>query len=345
MRYDSFDDVLSHLRKSNRTAHLLLGNGFSMSYDPNIFSYNALYDFIGSLNDEILSKLLDAVKTKNFELIMQQIDTTIALLNAFDADQALQLKLSSASAKLKSSLLDAIKSLHPEHVFKVPNEKSIACSNFLKKFLNNNGNIFTTNYDLLLYWVLMRQQVDNAIDGFGREILNPVEATSGEEPEWSDLTWGPNKSKQNIHYVHGALPLFDTGIDVIKEEYSDEGYLLENISKRLDGGHYPIFVTAGNGEEKLTHIRHNSYLSHCYDELANVNGSLITFGFGFGDYDTHIIDAINKAAHKGSNQPPKLWSIYIGTYSESDEKRINEISNRFHTKVNTFDARTVNVWG
>ena len=30
-----------------------------------------------------------------------------------------------------------------------------------------------------------------------------------------ELRWGPNQERQNAHYLHGALPLFDTGPDVI----------------------------------------------------------------------------------------------------------------------------------
>lgn len=345
MRFETYAEVMSSLHKKKRKANLLLGNGFSMAYDPSIFSYNALYSFIASLDDELLTKLFTAIKTKNFELIMQQLDTFLALLEAFGSEHGLQIQIKNASIKLKQSLLDAVKALHPEHVFKVPDEKSKACAKFLGEFLDGDGCIYTTNYDLLLYWVLMRQGVGNAIDGFGREIENPIEASKGEDPEWSELRWGINMAKQNVFYLHGALPLFDTGVEIIKEQYNEEGYLLQNISKRLDAGEYPIFVTAGDGDEKLAHIRHNRYLSHCYDNFTKMDGSLVTFGFSFGEYDHHIIEAINKAAQFGSNTPPKLWSVYIGTYSEADVKHIEAISHKFHTKVHTFDARTAHIWG
>ena len=341
----SFSDVVEHLQKKQRSMSLLLGNGFSIAYDHGIFSYNALYDFLTSKQDELLDKLFGAIKTKNFELIMQQLDTTLALLEAFEADQEIKNQMKVASEKLKESLLKSVKELHPEHVFKMPEEKSTSCANFLSLFLNSRGQIFTSNYDLLLYWVLMRQGVNNPIDGFGRELENPVEASKGDEPEWSELLWGPHQSTQNVHYLHGALHLFDTGAEVVKEQYDSAGYLLENISARLNNGDYPIFVTAGNGDEKLAHIRHNRYLSHCYDSLSAVDGSLVTFGFNFGPYDEHIIEAINKAAKFGSKQPPKLWSIYIGAYSDADVEHAESLVNKFHLPVRIFDAKTANVWG
>lgn len=192
----------------------------------------------------------------------------------------------------------------------------------------------------------MRQAVPNAIDGFGRDLLNPVEVEETTESEdWSELRWGINKKNQNVFYLHGSLPLFDTGAEVVKEQYNTDGYLLENIGARLNKAEYPIFVTAGNGADKLAQIRHNRYLSDCYDNLCELDGSVVTLGFGFGESDDHIIDALNKATHYRSKAPPKIRSIYIGTFSENDQKWIGSIEAKFHAKVHTFDAKTASIWG
>lgn len=345
MKLESFDTVLKAIRSNkNREFHLLLGNGFSMAYDSTIFSYNAMHNFITKVDDNLLSKLFNIIKTKNFELIMQQLDNFAALIDAFGSDKGLKNKVQKAGEKLKQSLLDAIRALHPEHVFTIPQEKSNACAKFLKTFLDANGHIYTTNYDLLLYWVLMRNQIVDSVDGFGRERENPDEFVPEEELEYSELRWGKYKDKQDIYYVHGALPLFDTGVEILKEEYDSQHYLMEKISYRIDRGEYPIFVTAGNGREKLTHIMHNRYLTHCYDSLSAITGSLVTFGFNFGEYDNHIIDAINVAAKHGRKTSPKLWSIYIGVYSDADYDHVERISGQFKCKVHIYDAKTANVW-
>ncbi len=346
MHYETFEDVMTALAKKKRKAHLLLGNGFSMSYDSSIFSYNALFDFVASLEDPMLAGILGAMKTKNFELMMEQLDAFAALLDVFGGDEALRAKVAAAHDGLRKSLIDAIKSLHPEHVFKVSDEKSASCAQFVNRFLETGGSIFTSNYDLLLYWVLMRQGIPNACDGFGRELLNPIEVEKGiEAPEWSALRWGPNRTKQNVFYVHGSLPLFDTGTEVEKEQYDEEGYLLENINTRIEANDYPVFVTAGNGEDKLAQIRANPYLADCYDHLSNVDGSVITLGFGFGDSDLHIVDALNRATHLPSKAVPKLWSVYIGVFLEADVKRAAVLEKLLHAKVHTYNAQTARLWG
>ncbi|NUO09806.1 MAG: DUF4917 family protein [Candidatus Brocadia sp.] len=346
MKLETFDNVLASIKKNSdrRAFHLLLGNGFSMEYDPAIFSYNALHDFVTKLDDKDLSTILDVIETRNFEVIMQHLDNFSALIAAFGGDSKLKKRVDSASTKLKTRLLDAVKALHPEHVFKVPEERSKVCSSFLKVFLDSGGNIYSTNYDLLLYWVLMRNSIVEHVDGCGRELENPDEFVPSEEQIWSELTWGKYRDKQNVFYLHGALPFFDNGVAVIKEEYDEYNYLLEKISTRMEKGEYPIFVTAGDGHQKLKHIKHNQYLTYCYDNLCNAEGSLVTFGFNFGEYDEHIIAAINRAAKYGRKATDKLWSIYIGVYSDADRKHIEQIAGKFKCKVHIYDSKTAHVW-
>ena len=346
MKLETLADVLDSIKKNaGRPFHLLLGNGFSVAYDPAIFSYNALHSFVTKLNDGDLSKVLEVVETRNFEVIMKYLDNFSALLAAFGGDPVLQKRVNAASAKLKMSLLQAVKEMHPEHVFTVPGEQSQACATFLKTFLGSGGSIFSTNYDLLLYWVLMRAgNTLQPTDGCGRELENDTGEFMEESDQiWSDLKWGKYRDTQNVFYLHGALQLFDTGVEILKEEYDAYNYLLERISGRMGKGEYPIFVTAGNGVQKLNQITHNQYLTYCFDTLCKARGSLVTFGFGFGPYDEHIIEAINRAAKR--KPPNKLFSVYISVFSDADRQHIEQIAQKIKCKVHIFDAKTANVWG
>lgn len=77
MELMTFEEVSSSLKKKkNRPMSLLLGNGFSIAYDNDIFSYNALYTFLTSQEDALLNKLFGVIRTKNFELVKR---TTIGV--------------------------------------------------------------------------------------------------------------------------------------------------------------------------------------------------------------------------------------------------------------------------
>ena len=64
----TYEEVLDYLQSKKRETHLLLGNGFSMAYDADIFSYNALHGFIEKLDNELLSKLFDRSEEHTSEL-------------------------------------------------------------------------------------------------------------------------------------------------------------------------------------------------------------------------------------------------------------------------------------
>ena len=342
----TYDQVISYLNKENRKHHLLLGNGFSVSYDKKIFSYNALHNGIMSDDDEIVKEVFKILNTQNFELVMAQLDNFRSIAQIFKTPSDIIAEVDVAIERLREKLLTIITSLHPEQVFSIPEKNSTSCANFLSEYLANGGHIFSTNYDILLYWVLMRNSIDNCIDGFGRyaDNINGDEYMEEDEIEYSDLTWGKYKSEQNIHYLHGALPLFDVGADIIKAENNSTEWLLDAIKHKIYDKKYPIFVAAGNSSQKLDHIAHNKYLSFCYDKLTEITGSLVIFGFSFGENDKHIIQAINKAAKFGKKQFPKLNSVYIGVFSEDDYKHMKSIESQFKCKVNLYNARTANIW-
>ena len=71
---------------------------------------------------------------------------------------------------------------------------------------------------------------------------------------------------------------------------------------------------------------------------------MVTYGFNFGQFDEHIINAINTAARNGKRVPNRLWSLYIGVYSDDDLRHIKSIKGKFKCKVNVYDAKTAFIW-
>ena len=347
--YDTYDAVLKHL--GNREKHLLLGNGFSIAYDPQIFSYNALKESLEKDNNSEITKLFEITKTSNFEIVMKNLDIFSSFAEEFKLPDIVKVKSRELRENLKRKLIEAIDQMHPECVFNLTDENINNCGTFLEPYIQNNNSIISTNYDLLLYWVLMRYKAEEYLsdarpfcDGFSY----PYEKDMGNDDfvrsDYS-LIWN-GKGKQNIFYLHGALHIFDNGYAYEKEQYNKNNgtYIKEQIDERIRKGNYPVFVTAGDAQQKKNQIIHNGYLSNCYNHLKRIKGSLITLGFSFGENDTHIIDALNEAA-RGDIQG-RLNSIYIGIFSESDKERIEELINEkmFYFKVNTFDAKSVKIW-
>jgi hypothetical protein len=54
--------------------HLLLGNGFSIALRPNIFTYGSLYDNADFSKSPHIPKIFDALKTRDFELVIRSLD-------------------------------------------------------------------------------------------------------------------------------------------------------------------------------------------------------------------------------------------------------------------------------
>lgn len=196
--YSSYQELIEYLRNQSdgfnkgkpRPLSLLLGNGFSVNYSPKIFTYRSLAARVEKTGTPLVKNLFAALKTENFELIMEQLDQIIAVLKVMPELEGAASDLAKAKEDLKLALIDAIKELHPENVFSLTQDQIQKCGAFLLDFLKTDGKLFTTNYDLLLYWVINRGLEENLkpSDGFTRYVTNPEEVYNKiAEPETSEL--------------------------------------------------------------------------------------------------------------------------------------------------------------
>ena len=300
--------------------------------------------------NEDIKNLFEVTKTNNFEVVMHELDTFISLSEKLGLPSEVGSRMKSLKDCLEKSLIEIIKEMHPDCVFNLSEENIQNCGNFIEPYCTDGNSIISTNYDLLLYWVLMRYK-PKSIDGENDKTFSDgfsykfQEGLSEDDPGWIDdiLTWN-GSDNQNIFYAHGALHIFDTGTSYMKEQYDGPNgkFIMDAIRARIHNGGYPVFVTAGDANQKLNQIIHNGYLSDCYNHLKSITGRLVTFGFSFGNSDTHIIDALNEAAQGRG----KLLSINIGVFSDSDRRHIDDLIAQkvFRCKVNTFDAKTAKIW-
>ena len=343
--YSSFQEVLLHLNKGNRVKNLLFGNGFSIAFNPLIFSYNALAKKINEGQDEGLKRVFNTLGTQNFELAMNQLKIMIQLIDDLEGTSGFKDKVSQIHEKIKQALIDTILEMHPGNVFSVQGGRAETCATFLREFLDERenthgtkipgGHVFSTNYDLLLYWVVM-SQLDHSGGGY-------CDGFAYEDSGRQRLIWGYNKEKQNIHYLHGTLPFFNVGGELVKLQYNGNT-LIENITVQVRSDKYPLFVAAGTKEDKRVQISQSAYLQFCYRKLTELVGSLVVIGFGFGENDEHIIDAINKAARLDRGGE-RLFSVYIGYFDENDKKHIEQhVVGKIKCSVRLFPSSTVVIW-
>ena len=107
------------------------------------------------------------------------------------------------------------------------------------------------------------------------------------------VVWDNGGTSQSVHYLHGALHLFDAGNELQKFTWTKTGIkLLDQIRGALNAGLLPLFVAEGTSNDKLTKINHSGYLSRARRSFANIGGSLFIHGHSLSDNDDHIIGLI-----------------------------------------------------
>ena len=174
---------------------LLLGNGFSLQFSGN-FSYTSLFEIFLQNCDDVHRKLFREFDTTNFELIQKYLTYALKVNGILELSTT---EINTAIEQLKNGLIQTIEQVHPRNQdinFNQLERIALQMSAF--------GNIFTTNYDLYLYHIIMKS-MDLRLSQKGYVA-------------YQDYFWGnqaPNGFKQfmsyqnynykDIFYLHGSL--------------------------------------------------------------------------------------------------------------------------------------------
>ncbi len=340
----NYDEVLEVIKEQKR--YLLLGNGFSMAYNPARFSFTSLLD--NAVDRGLITKTSPIYKvftqfdTKDFEEVVKLLETSTKVLKTYGIlSKADEKRILDDSLALKKYLVDVITNNHPDKITEISDDEFLNSANFIKNF----EKVYTLNYDLLLYWSCIKLQsyiegeaiTDSVLD-ISDGFYDPYEQTT------DYVVFGNDGAPQNIYFLHGGLHTFDNKSEIIKNTYSrTDRSLKEQTLENLNKDIYPIFVSEGTSEQKKAKIIHNAYLNHCYKSLSSIgtkNSSLVIFGTLLKRNDIHIRKAIVKS---------KVENIYIGVVSESEAREfddfIEQISKLKKPKnVYFYDYRTVKVW-
>lgn len=327
----SFQDVLDRCHTLEKPT-LLTGNGFSIACDAR-FLYRSLY---AELVDKGISKQLMALfqklGTNDFEGVLRLLDDAQHVAEIYGA--TLPEDVADDRELLKQALLEILSEHHPDVAATIDDARWQNARTFLRHF----GNVFTTNYDLLLYWACMDSRAALLSDGFGSHPATDALCFTYNFPENQPQMW----------HLHGALHYYEEDGLVLKHSSRSREPITDLVRDGIDDGKYPLFVAEGDPSRKAQQIRRNGYLNAARLAFENVSGPLVTFGFKFGAMDRHLVDAV------GSNT--KIEQLFVGLYGDGDsadnlaiQGALADMRERHHRQSNLtityFDTASAAAWG
>jgi len=340
-RVIQFSDAIGISENENR--HLLLGNGFSRAWKDDIFSYNSLYDQADfSEMSPRIRDLFTTLNTKDFEIVMRHLREASKVLRVYSSSStSLIAELERDAELLKSILVQTIADHHPETPSEISDEEYNRCRTFLEHFCQDR--IYSLNYDLLLYWVLMHF----------KDTEKPLKCDDGfrtpDSGQTEYVSWDIEKTDgQNVFHLHGALYLFDAGSVLKKYTWTNTGIrLIEQVRDALNNDLFPLIVSEGTSHEKQNKIMHSSYLSRAQRSISHIKGSLFIYGHSLAENDDHILKLLGRKS--------KLKNLFVSLFGDPDSvgnraiiSKADEIKNsrgqRYPLEVHFYDAGSSHVW-
>jgi len=321
----TFEDAFSKLKPGEKPS-ILLANGFSQAWDHSIFNYqNLLQKADFGTRNTLIKDIFDNFKTYDFEKIMRALEAAESVCVSYGFDQTKIDEIKADQETLKSSLVDVISQTHPPRSSRVTTQQYKIARSFIERFQN----IFTLNYDLLLYWIVNKNDVDRkgyfTDDGF------------------RGTTW-KNELSQDVYFLHGGLHIYDNGSSIHKHTFKkdDDTSIVEQVRENLSQGKFPLFVSEPTHEKKLARIKHNPYLNYCFGALENLGESLFIHGHSMADNDAHVFDQITKSSVS------KVFISIFGDESSKQNKETIANATRFiktpKISIEFYDASTAPIW-
>ena len=241
--------------------------------------------------------------TPNFERVLADLNTTIrvATVCGLDADP-----FQARYRRIQEALGEAIRAVHLNR-WEVTEDTLVE----IRKHLLTYGWVFTTSYDLILYWAMGASPrgrftpfTDLLMYGGRRQF----DITKSQVPV----------DRVPVYFLHGGLHLVvGSGGATWKLKWGFET-LLEQFGNPIpdDPEARPLLVTEGSAQDKIRAIDGNVYLSHALQQLRQRDSPLVVFGSRLSPEDQHLVDALNEHPSR-----PVAVSVYPGTKREVGAKQ------------------------
>lgn len=298
---------------------LLLGNGMSINvWEP--FRYHKLYDHAKANGLSARDRALFA-STPNFERVLGDLLTAIRVNRAIGENAS---RLVDHYRSVQLALVQAVRAVHINRE-RVP----LATRETIAAAMEEFEWVFTTSYDLLVYWAMGCRGFGSFMDHFrygGRCEFDPKRAR-------------PTGSRIPVYFLHGALHLVTGEAGATWKLTQDSGNLESLLSQfgrpiKGDADARPLVVTEGSAADKLKAIEANVYLSHALARLHERDLPIVVFGSSFSDQDSHLTEAL-------SEHPDRPVAISMLPAPKKELRlRQTEIFNRLESDLLFFDATT-----
>lgn len=301
---------------------ILTGNGASRAIWEN-FSYGSLFNVATERNtrrplSEADTRLFHDYRTQNFEQVLWALVTARRVGEIYGQETALYCE---SYTSIQEALIEAVRSTHiPWNRVTEPNLAA------LKDCLRGHKYIYSTNYDLLIYWAIMHNDHQGNIkDLFFGDAFNIADTRVG-------------RRDSVVVYLHGGLHLCKSNDGkTIKRTSPNTGNLLDSFGEQNPTfpDATPLFVTEGTSEDKLRSISQSDYLSFAYKLLSEHDGALCIFGHSLSSSDSHLVDAINNS---------NTQTICVSIRRQDDRQVVQAKAGVFHQfpgkQVKFYDAAT-----
>lgn len=300
--------------KDDDWTNLLLGNGFSTNiWDK--YAYSSLYEYsIANSIEPILTKeviaIFDELNTINFEEVLKALAYAILVKKSIGEETKDYLAL---YKRVQDNLF---KTVHAVHI-----PFSDLKKNEIAKELKVFKKIFTTCYDLILYW--------SSYNGLSRKTIVDF--------FWNDYNFFDRsstdiyRSKIGFYYLHGALHLQqDLTGRVYKIGHTSESLpLSEDFNYDGSKTKIPVYISEGRSDYKLNKILSNNYLKFCYETFSKMTGSLVVVGHSLSkNYDDHLV----KAIQNNSNLTKVAVSIYSVQSASDKEQEVANLKSKLNRR-------------
>lgn len=253
---------------------LLLGNGASIAIHP-CFKFHSLYGEAkkrGYL--KTAQTIFEAFGEKDFEKILCICRAAEQVNKALGAPNP---RIDQAYHDARTALIKTVHAVHCRQA-DVDLDLLINASRFARQFRQ----VVTLNYDLTLYWAMMRF----------------LETSATRKHEFQDLFVDGEFQKDHgysystlVYYPHGSLFLVRVGDGASKISANKNKDLLEVITQSWEIGSRPFFVSEGTSEAKRDAILQSSYMRHVFSEVIPKSGNAVVYGLSFDSKDEHITKA------------------------------------------------------